>query len=82
MAHNEKLVLTTRLKRSMEVFKTVREEVLYRQDVLPEDKPFNDLDFANYIMYYGNPEEKHDSVISLGRQLYIKNGFVTSSKPL
>lgn len=78
MAHKEKIVPSARLRKSIEVFTSVREEILYRQDILPEEKPFTDLDFANYIIYYGKPEEKQDLVASLGRQLYIKNRFITS----
>ncbi len=79
MAHGETFAITSKLKQRMEIFKSAREEVLYRQDVLPDDKPMNITDFANYIIYYGKPEEKRELVVALDKQLYIKDKLLTSS---
>lgn len=79
MAHDEIPILTPLLKRSMGVFQLAREEVLYRQDVLPEDKPMNIVDFANYIFYYGNSEERREFITAIGKQLYVKNRLITAN---
>lgn len=79
MAHGETFAMTSKLKQRMDIFKSTREEILYRQDILPEDRPMNTIDFANYIIYYGNPEEKRELVEALDKQLYIKDKLLTSS---
>lgn len=79
MAHPNFLKLTESLKISAVTYQSVREEVLYDQDINPNCIPLNQVNFARYILYSGSIQEKRDLVIALGRQMYIKNKFLTSS---
>ena len=79
IAHQKELQLSKTLKASISTYRSVRDEILYEQDVFPEDKPLNIVDFARYIFYSGSLEEKRDLIMSLDKQLYIKNGYVSAN---
>lgn len=79
IAHPNFLKLTDSLKISASTYQSVREEVLYDQDINPNSTPLDQVNFARYILYNGTIEEKRDLVIALGKQMYIKNGFLASS---
>lgn len=79
IAHQKVLQLSKTLKTSISTYRLVRDEILYEQDVFPEDKPLNIVDFARYIFYSGSLEEKRDLIVSLDKQLYIKNGYVSAN---
>lgn len=80
IAHAENLQLTDTLKSSIATYRLVRDEILYEQDVFPEDKPLNIVDFVRYIFYSGGIQEKRDLITSFGKQLYIKDGYVSANK--
>jgi len=61
------------------IYLKIREEVLYDQDINPNSRPLDIVNFARYILYSTTVQEKRDLVLSLGSQMYIKNKFIGSS---
>lgn len=78
IAHQKEFRLSKTLQASILTYRLIRDEILYEQDVFPEDKPLNIVDFARYIFYSGSLEEKRELIMSLDKQLYIKNGYVSA----
>lgn len=79
IAHPNFLKLTEKLKSSSSSFLSIREEVLYEQDISPSSRSFDPVSFSRYILYNGSIQEKRDLVVALGKQMYIKNKFIASS---
>ncbi len=79
IAHPNYLKLTEALQTSVLTYQSIREEVLYEQDISPNSRPLDIVNFARYILYNGTITEKRDLVIALGRQMYIKDKFIGSS---
>ncbi|MEK7570892.1 MAG: recombinase family protein [Patescibacteria group bacterium] len=78
IAHPKHLKLTETLKSSISAYMAIREEVLYEQEINPNDSPINVVEFAAYVFRSGSISEKRDLVLALDRQLYIKNQFISS----
>jgi hypothetical protein len=62
----------------MKLYKDMRNEILLTQDINPDHKPINFMDYAQYIFRNGNIQEKRQVANILNRQLYIHNETVTS----
>ncbi len=60
-------------------YKSVRNEILYEQNINPNSVPLDPVNFARHVLYNGSIQEKRDLVLALGNQLYIKNRFVTAN---
>lgn len=80
MAHPGFLKLTEGLESSIASYKSVREEVLYEQDINPNGTPLDIVNFARFILANGTETEKRDLVISLGGPLFIKDRYITGFK--
>ena len=78
MAHPQLFELNNFLKYSMGEYKKMRDEVLWTQDINPDNKPINLMDYANYAFRNGTMQEKREITNVLNRQLYIHNETVTS----
>lgn len=78
IAHPNFLKLSERLKTSIASYLSIREEILYEQDISPHSKPLDPVNFARYILTNGTIQEKRDLVKALDRHLFIKNRFITS----
>lgn len=78
IAHPNYLKLTKTLKTSITSYLAIREEILYEQDISPNSKPLDPVNFARYILTSGTIQEKRDLVSALDKQLYIKNQFIGS----
>ena len=78
MAHPQLFNLSSSLKNSMEEYKKMRDEILLAQEINPENKPLNLMDYANYTFRNGTMHEKREVTNVLNRQLYIHNETVTS----
>lgn len=78
IAHPNFLKLTEILKSSVASYMSIREEILYEQDINPNSRPLDPVNFARYILMSGTIQEKRDLIIALDKQLYIKNKFLTS----
>lgn len=50
----------------------------WAQDINPDSKPINLMDYANYAFRNGTMQEKREITNVLNRQLYIHNETVTS----
>lgn len=79
IAHPGYLNLMEALKNSITTYGLVREEILCEENIRPNDKPIDPVNFARYILLSGTIQEKRDLVLALGRQMYIKNKFIGSS---
>lgn len=78
IAHPNFLKLTEILKTSVASYMSIREEILYEQDINPNSRPLDPVNFARYILTSGTIQEKRDLVKSFDRQLYIKNRFISA----
>lgn len=78
MAHPQLFTLNNFLKNSMEEYKKMRDEILWAQDINPENKPLHLMDYANYTFRNGTMQEKREVTNILNRPLYIHNETVTS----
>ena len=79
IAHPNSLKLTELLKISISSYEAIREEILLEQDASPTDVPLDPVNFSRYILNNGTIQEKRDLVSALGKQMYVKNGFIGSS---
>lgn len=77
--HPNFLNLEDKLKNSVESYLLIREEILYEQNINPNSRPLDVVNFAKYVLYNGTVQEKRDLVDALGKQLYIRNLEVYSS---
>ena len=78
MAHPQIFTFKEFIKESIEAYKKMRDEILWAQDINPENKPVHFMDYANYIFRNGTMQEKREVTNILNRQLYIHNETVTS----
>lgn len=78
IAHPNFLKLTDTLKSSIKSYLAIREEILYEEDINPNSRPLDPVNFARYVLTNGTIQEKRDLVLSMGKQLYIKNKFICS----
>lgn len=72
------LNLEDKLKNSVDSYLLIREEILYEQNINPNSRPLDIVNFAKYVLHNGTVQEKRDLVDALGKQLYIKNREVYS----
>lgn len=79
IAHPDFLKLTETLKSSIESYLAIREEILYEEDINPNSRPLDPVNFARYVLTNGTIQEKRDLVLALDRQLYIKNRFISAT---
>ncbi len=79
IAHPNFLKLTDPLHISLLSYSLIRNEVLYEQDINPNDQKSDPVNFSRYILNKGSVDEKRDLVMSLGKQMYIKNKYLVSS---
>jgi hypothetical protein len=78
MAHPQLFKFKEFVKQSMDEYKKMRDEILWAQDINPENKPVHFMDYANYIFRNGTMEEKRAVTNILDRPLYLHNETVTS----
>ena len=62
----------------MDEYKKMRDEILWAQDINPENKQVHFMDYANYIFRNGTMQEKREVTSILNRPLYIHNETITS----
>jgi len=79
MAHPQTLNVSDRLKRSMNEYRKVRDEILLQQDVDPDDKKLTFIEYSKYVFINGSGSEKRETLGALGRQLYIHDRSICSS---
>jgi hypothetical protein len=79
IAHPNFLKLSERIKNSIASYLSIREEILYEQDISPQSRPLDPVNFARYILTSVTIQEKRDLIKALDKQLYIKNRFISAS---
>jgi len=79
IAHPKFLKLTEKLKTSVSSYLKIREEILYEQDINPNNTPLDIVNFARHILYNGTIQEKRDLILALGKPMYIHNRHIASS---
>ena len=79
MAHPQTLKISEKLKRSMQEYRNVRDEILLQLDVDPDDKKLTFTEYAKYIMINGKEFEKQEAIAALNRELYIHERAIVSS---
>ena len=80
MAHPQILKISDRVKRSMQEYRKVRDEILLQQDIDPDDKKLTFAEYAKYILVNGSTQEKQNTITALDRQLYIHDRGVCSAR--
>ncbi|AKM82914.1 hypothetical protein A2422_03000 [Candidatus Woesebacteria bacterium RIFOXYC1_FULL_31_51] len=78
IAHPNFLKFTEVLKTSASSYLSIREEILYEQDINPNSRPLDPVNFAKYILTSGTIQEKRDLVKALNTQLCIKDRFISA----
>jgi DNA invertase Pin-like site-specific DNA recombinase len=73
IAHPKFLKLTEILKTSASSYQSIREEILYEQDINPNNIPLDPVNFAKYILYNGTLQEKRDLVCALDAEFLKKD---------
>jgi hypothetical protein len=80
--HPGHLTVSDLIFESIEKFKSMREEILYHQNINPKTAPLDMKEYAKYTLRYGLIEEKRNLVKALGKQLFIRDQVIsTSSEP-
>jgi len=72
------LNFSERLKRSMEGYKDIRNQVLLQQSIDPDDKTMTFLEYAKHALNNGSAQEKKEIVQALASQLYIHNRTIVT----
>lgn len=80
MAHPQVLNLTEYIRKGMEDYKKIRDQVLLHQDIDPDSKPMDLRDYARYALKDGTMEQKQQLIQLFNNQLYIKDKTVVSKK--
>ena len=70
MAHPQIFIFNNFIKQSMDSYKKMRDEILWAQEINPENKPVHFMDYANYIFKNGTLQEKREVMKILNRLLY------------
>ena len=63
----------------MQEYKKVRDTILLQQDIDPDDRPLDILEYARHALPNGDMQEKREVVRALGGFLYIHDRSVCSA---
>lgn len=78
MAHPQVLNFTHDIRKGMEDYGKIRDQVLLHQDIDPDSKPMDLRDYARYVLGDGTMEQKRQLVQLFNNQLYIKDKTIIS----
>lgn len=79
MAHPQVLNFTQDIRKGMEDYGKIRDQVLLQQDIDPDKKPVNLTEYAKHITQNGSLQDKREVVRTLDRQLYIHDRGISST---
>lgn len=79
ISRHQLLKYTPKLSLFIEDYKKAREMILLSQDINPDHKPMNIMEYARYALHNGSMEEKREIVITLGKILYLHERFLSST---
>ena len=80
IAHPQTLNLTEEIRGGISEYKNVRDDVLLRQDINPDEKTMDVRDYARHILNNGDVERKRQLIRLFNEQLYLHDRTVTSSR--
>lgn len=71
--------ISDKLKKSIESYKWVRDEVLIQQNIDPEARPLKMAQYAKHVFYNGRSHEKRNVVQTLEQQMYLHQRKIVAS---
>ncbi len=80
IAHPQMLNLTPEIREGINEYKKVRDDVLLRQDINPDEKTMDIRDYARHVLNNGDIERKRQLIQLFGGQLYVHDRKVVSSR--
>jgi hypothetical protein len=80
MAHPQIINLTPEIREGINEYKKVRDDVLLRQDINPDEKTMDVRDYARHVLSNGDVERKRQLIQLFTEQLYLHDQKVVSSR--
>lgn len=80
MAHPQTLNLTPEIREGMNDYKKVRDDVLLRQDIDPDEKTIDLRDYARHVLSNGDTERKRQLIQLFNCQLYLHDQKIVNSR--
>lgn len=80
MAHPQIINLTPEIREGINEYKKVRDDVLLRQDINPDEKTMDVRDYARHVLSNGDIERKRQLIQLFSEQLYLHDRKVVSSR--
>lgn len=80
MAHPQIINLTPEIREGINEYKKVRDDVLLRQDINPDEKTMDVRDYARHVLSNGDVERKRQLIQLFSEQLYLHDRKVVSSR--
>jgi site-specific DNA recombinase len=80
MAHPQIINLTLEIREGINEYKKVRDDVLLRQDINPDEKTMDVRDYARHVLGNGDVERKRQLIQLFTRQLYLHDRKIVSSR--
>jgi DNA invertase Pin-like site-specific DNA recombinase len=80
MAHPQIINLTPEIREGINEYKKVRDDVLLRQDINPDEKTMDVRDYARHVLSNGDIERKRQLIRLFSEQLYLHDRKVVSSR--
>jgi site-specific DNA recombinase len=80
IAHPQIINLTQEIREGIIEYKKVRDDVLLRQDINPDEKTMDVRDYARHVLSNGDVERKRQLIQLFNEQLYLHDRKVVSSR--
>ena len=80
IAHPQIINLTPEIREGINEHKKVRDDVLLRQDINPDEKTMDVRDYARHVLSNGDIERKRQLIQLFSEQLYLHDRKVVSSR--
>lgn len=80
MAHPQIINLTSEIREGINEYKKVRDDVLLRQDINPDEKTMDVRDYARHVLNNGDVERKRQLIQLFTEQLYLHDRKIVSSR--
>jgi len=80
IAHPQIINLTQEIRDGINEYKKVRDDVLLRQDINPDEKTMDVRDYARHVLSNGDVERKRQLIQLFSEQLYLHDRKVVSSR--
>ncbi len=80
MAHPQIINLTPEIREGINEYKKVRDDVLLRQDINPDEKTMDVRDYARQVLNNGDVVRKRQLIQLFSEQLYLHDRKVVSSR--